>query len=55
MSNRIFNRMFSVNIGKIDKSLRRLQSEFGLKNTPRHRQLVKSRNEEHIHELKSNY
>lgn len=55
MINRRFNHMFIVNIGKIRKSMRKMQFGFGIKNKPRHRQLVKSRNEEHIHEFKSNY
>lgn len=48
MINRRFNHMFIVNIGKIRKSMRKMQFGFGIKNKPRHRQLVKSRNEEHI-------
>lgn len=55
MSDRRFNHMFIVNVGKIGKRLRRIQFGFGLKNTPRHRQIRKARKEEQVHEFKSNY
>ena len=55
MSNRRSNHMFVVNVGKIGKRLRRIQFDFGLKNTPRHRQIVKAKSEELLHGIKSNY